>query len=64
MATEKNELTVKIEYARIQSGIKKTELAAKLEMHPNTLRKKIENPSKFTVGEFLSLEEILKIKAI
>lgn len=44
-----------------QRSMNKTELALKLHMSEQTLRKKIKNPTNFSLGELRALANILRI---
>jgi DNA-binding XRE family transcriptional regulator len=58
------ELRAGLEYSRNLAGIPKTELAARLDMHPNTYRRKEHNPATFTLEDLLKLKKALNKKTI
>jgi ribosome-binding protein aMBF1 (putative translation factor) len=58
------ELKANLVYARVKNGLGSGELAEKLKMHPNTYRKKENNPLKFNLDELFELEQILGTKTI
>lgn len=59
-----NELRAGLEYSRNLAKIGKTELAALLDMHPNTYRRKEHNPESFTLGDMIKLKKVLNKKTI
>jgi len=58
------ELKANLVYARVKKGLGSGELAEKLKMHPNTYRKKENNPLRFTLDELFDLKDVLETETI
>lgn len=59
-----NALKATLTYNRILKGYNKTEIAESLNLHPNTYRRKENNPLTFTLEELIRLKEVLEVSTI